>query len=105
MAARYQMALSLGFHIVLSCFGVAFPAMIFVVHRRGLRDDDRTALDLAHKWAKAAAVLFAVGAVSGTILSFEMGLLWPELMSTFGDVLGLPFALEGIAFFVEAIFI
>lgn len=104
MAARYQMALSLGFHIVLSCFGVAFPAMIYVVHRRGIRDDDKTALDLAHKWAKAAAVLFAVGAVSGTILSFEMGLLWPELMSTFGDVLGLPFALEGIAFFVEAIF-
>ncbi|WP_227462446.1 cytochrome ubiquinol oxidase subunit I [Desertimonas flava] len=104
MAARYQMALSLGFHIILSCFGVAFPAMIYVVHRRGIRDNDQAALDLAHKWAKAAAVLFAVGAVSGTILSFEMGLLWPELMSTFGDVLGLPFALEGIAFFVEAIF-
>lgn len=104
MAARWQMALSLGSHIVLSCFGVALPAMIFVVHRRGLRRDDQAALDLAHKWAKAAAVLFAVGAVSGTILSFEMGLLWPELMSRFGDVLGLPFALEGIAFFVEAIF-
>jgi cytochrome bd ubiquinol oxidase subunit I len=104
MAARWQMALSLGSHIVLSCFGVALPAMIFVVHRRGLRRDDQTALELAHKWAKAAAVLFAVGAVSGTILSFEMGLLWPELMSRFGDVLGLPFALEGIAFFVEAIF-
>lgn len=104
MAARYQMALSLGFHIILSCFGVAFPAMIYVVHRRGIRHNDPVALDLAHKWAKAAAVLFAVGAVSGTILSFEMGLLWPGLMSTFGDVLGLPFALEGIAFFVEAIF-
>jgi cytochrome d ubiquinol oxidase subunit I len=104
MAARYQMALSLGFHIILSCFGVALPAMIYVVHRRGITRNDPVALDLAHKWAKAAAVLFAVGAVSGTILSFEMGLLWPGLMSTFGDVLGLPFALEGIAFFVEAIF-
>ena len=104
MAARWQMAVSLGSHIVLSCFGVALPAMIFVVHRRGLRRGDDAALDLAHKWAKAAAVLFAVGAVSGTILSFEMGLLWPRLMSQFGDVLGLPFALEGIAFFVEAIF-
>ena len=78
--------------------------MIFVVHRRGIRRGDDSALELAHKWAKAAAVLFAVGAVSGTILSFEMGLLWPRLMSQFGDVLGLPFALEGIAFFVEAIF-
>ena len=104
MAARWQMAISLGSHIILSCFGVALPAMIFAVHRRGIRHNDQVALDLAHKWAKAAAVLFAVGAVSGTILSFEMGLLWPGLMSTYGDVLGLPFALEGIAFFVEAIF-
>ncbi len=105
LAARYQMALSLGFHIVLSCFGVAFPAMIYVLHRRGIRNDDPEALALAKKWGKAAAVLFAVGAVSGTILSFEMGLLWPGLMSTYGDVIGLPFALEGIAFFLEAIFI
>jgi cytochrome d ubiquinol oxidase subunit I len=105
MAARYQMALSLGFHIILSCFGVAFPAMIYVVHRRGIRNDDHDALVLAKRWGKAAAVLFAVGAVSGTILSFEMGLLWPGLMSTYGDVIGLPFAMEGIAFFLEAIFI
>ena len=105
MAARYQMALSLGFHIVLSCFGVAFPALIYVLHRRGIRHGDADALVLARKWAKVAAVLFAVGAVSGTILSFEMGLLWPGLMSKYGDVIGLPFALEGIAFFVEAIFI
>ena len=105
MAARYQMALSLGFHIVLSCFGVALPALIYVLHRRGLRHDDADALRLAKKWAKVAAVLFAVGAVSGTILSFEMGLLWPGLMSKYGDVIGLPFALEGIAFFLEAIFI
>jgi cytochrome d ubiquinol oxidase subunit I len=104
-AARYQMALSLGFHIVLSCFGVALPAMIYVLHRRGLRHDDAEALALAKKWAKTSAVLFAVGAVSGTILSFEMGLLWPGLMSTYGDVIGLPFALEGVAFFLEAIFL
>jgi len=105
IAARYQMALSLGFHIVLSCVGVAFPALVFLVHRRGLRDGDADALVLARRWSKVAAVLFAVGAVSGTILSFEMGLLWPGLMSTYGDVIGLPFALEGLAFFVEAIFI
>lgn len=105
MAARYQMALSLGFHIVLACFGVALPALIYVLHRRGIRHDDADALVLAKKWAKVSAVLFAVGAVSGTILSFEMGLLWPGLMSTYGDVIGLPFALEGIAFFTEAVFI
>ncbi len=104
LAARHQMAFSLGFHIILSCFGVAFPAMIFVAHRRGLRGDPE-ALLLARHWSKAAAVLFAVGAVSGTVLSFEMGLLWPGLMSTYGDVIGLAFALEGIAFFLEAIFI
>jgi cytochrome d ubiquinol oxidase subunit I len=104
MAARYQMALSLGFHIVLSCFGVAFPALIFLAHRRGLRGD-ADAMVLARRWSKVSAVLFAVGAVSGTVLSFEMGLLWPGLMSRFGDVLGLPFALEGIAFFLEAIFL
>jgi cytochrome d ubiquinol oxidase subunit I len=105
LPARWQMALSLGSHIVLACFGVAFPAIIWVVHRRGLRDSDEVALGLAKRWSKVAAVLFAVGAVSGTILSFEMGLLWPELMRTYGDVIGLPFALEGIAFFLEAIFI
>ncbi|MEL6890498.1 MAG: cytochrome ubiquinol oxidase subunit I [Actinomycetota bacterium] len=105
MAARWQMALSLGFHIVLSCFGVALPAMIYVLHRRGLRNGDDDALALAKKWAKVSAVLFAVGAVSGTILSFELGLLFPEMMSEFGDVIGLAFALEGIAFFLEAVFI
>jgi len=105
MAARYQMALSLGFHIVLACFGVALPALIYVLHRRGIGHDDHDALVLAKKWAKVSAVLFAVGAVSGTILSFEMGLLWPGMMSTYGDVIGLPFALEGIAFFIEAVFI
>jgi len=95
LPAREQMATSLGFHIVLSCFGVAFPAMIFVMHRRGIAANDPTALQLAKRWAKVSAVLFAIGAVSGTVLSFEMGLLWPGLMGRFGDVLGLPFAFEG----------
>jgi cytochrome d ubiquinol oxidase subunit I len=98
------MAFSLGWHIILASFGVAFPAMIFVVHRRGLRGDE-VALRLARRWAKVAAVLFAIGAVSGTVLSFEMGLLWPGLMGRFGDVLGLPFAFEGLSFFTEAIFL
>jgi cytochrome d ubiquinol oxidase subunit I len=105
LPAREQMAVSLGWHIVLACFGVAFPAMIFVVHRRGVVRDDPVALGLARRWSKVAAVLFAIGAVSGTVLSFEMGLLWPGLMGPFGDVLGLPFAFEGLSFFVEAIFL
>jgi cytochrome bd ubiquinol oxidase subunit I len=105
LPARNQMALSLGWHIVLACFGVAFPAMIFAVQLRGIRRGDAVALDLAKRWSKVAALLFAIGAVSGTVLSFEMGLLWPGLMGRFGDVLGLPFALEGLSFFVEAIFL
>jgi cytochrome d ubiquinol oxidase subunit I len=105
LPARQQMALSLGWHIIVACFGVAFPAMIFVVHRRGIVRDDPVALDLAKRWSKVSAVLFAIGAVSGTVLSFEMGLLWPGLMSKYGDVLGLPFAFEGLSFFIEAIFL
>ena len=105
LPAREQMALSLGWHIVLACFGVAFPAMILVMHWRGIARDDRVALELAKRWSKVSAVLFAIGAVSGTVLSFEMGLLWPGLMGRFGDVLGLPFAFEGLSFFVEAIFL
>ena len=104
LPARNQMALSLGWHIILACFGMVFPAMIFVLHRKGLRGDD-AALELARRWSKVAGVLFAIGAVSGTILSFEMGLLWPGLMERFGDVMGLAFALEGIFFFLEAIFL
>jgi cytochrome d ubiquinol oxidase subunit I len=105
LPAREQMAVSLGWHIILACFGVAFPTMIFVMHRRGIVRDDPDALRLARRWAKVSAVLFAIGAVSGTVLSFEMGLLWPGLMGRFGDVLGLGFALEGLSFFVEAIFL
>lgn len=105
LPAREQMALSLGWHIVLACFGVAFPSMIFVMHWRGLYRDDHVAMVLARRWAKVSAVLFAIGAVSGTVLSFEMGILWPGLMGRFGDVLGLPFAFEGLSFFTEAIFL
>src|SRR5258705_8608191 len=105
LPAREQMAVSLGWHIILACFGVAFPTMIFVMHRRGIVRDDPDALRLARRWAKVSAVLFAIGAVSGTVLSFEMGLLWPGLMGRFGDVLGLGFALEGLSFFIEAIFL
>jgi cytochrome d ubiquinol oxidase subunit I len=103
--ARSQMALTLGCHIVLACLGVAFPAMMLIANYRGLRRDDADALELARRWSKVAAVTFAVGAVTGTVLSFEFGLLWPAFMSRFGDVFGIPFAIEGIFFFLEAIFI
>lgn len=105
LPARNQMALSLGWHIILACFGVAFPSMIFIVHWRAVYRGDAVALELAKRWSKVSAVLFAIGAVSGTVLSFEMGLLWPGLMGAYGDVLGLPFAFEGLSFFVEAIFL
>ncbi len=98
------MAISLGAHIILACFGVAMPAMLFVLHRMGVKGDD-AALELAKRWSKISGVLFAIGAVSGTILAFEMGLLWPGLMEQFGDVVGLAFTLEGISFFIEAIFL
>jgi cytochrome bd ubiquinol oxidase subunit I len=104
-AARSQMAFTLGFHIVLACVGVALPALILIANYRGLKRDDQDAMRLAQRWSKVAAVTFVVGAVTGTVLSFEMGLLWPEFMARFGDVFGLPFALEGIFFFIEAIFI
>jgi cytochrome bd ubiquinol oxidase subunit I len=102
--ARSQMALSLGWHIVVACFGVAFPAMVVFAEWRGHRGDADMSR-LAHTWARAMGVLFAVGAVSGTILSFEMGMLWPGLMSRFGEIYGYPFTLEGFAFFLEAIFV
>jgi cytochrome d ubiquinol oxidase subunit I len=104
-AARSQMAFTLGFHIILASIGVAFPAIILVANYLGLRRNDSDSLRLAERWSKVAAVTFVVGAVTGTVLSFEMGLLWPEFMRRFGDVFGLPFALEGIFFFTEAIFI
>lgn len=105
LAARNQMAVSLGFHIILAALGIGFPLITLIAHWRGLRTGDVHYLELARRWSKTMAVLFAVGAVSGTILSFEMGMLWPGLMGPYGDVIGLPFALEGISFFLEAIFI
>jgi cytochrome d ubiquinol oxidase subunit I len=105
LAARYQMAFTLGFHIILACFGVAFPAIMLIAEYRGRKHDDADALLLAQRWSKVVAVLFAVGAVSGTVLSFELGLLWPEMMDRFGDAFGIGFAIEGIFFFLEAIFI
>jgi cytochrome d ubiquinol oxidase subunit I len=105
LAARLQMALSLGWHIVVACLGVGMPAMTVLAEWRGHRTGDVSYRLLARRWARVMGVLFAVGAVSGTILSFEMGLLWPGLMGVYGEVIGLPFTLEGIAFFVEAIFL
>jgi cytochrome bd ubiquinol oxidase subunit I len=103
--ARTQMALSLGWHIIIACFGVAFPPLVLFAEWRSQRRGDAALLALAHTWARAMGVLFAVGAVSGTILSFEMGMLWPGLMSRFGEIYGFPFTLEGFAFFIEAIFV
>ncbi len=105
LPAREQMAFTLGFHIILVPFGVAFTFITMVANYLGVRRGDRDALVLAERWSKAAAVLFAVGAVSGTVLSFELGLLWPRLMGRFGAAYGIPFAVEGIFFFLEAIFI
>jgi cytochrome d ubiquinol oxidase subunit I len=103
--ARMQMALSLGWHIVFSCFGIAFPLITVVTEWLGHRRGDAALTALAHTFAKAMGILFAAGAVSGTLLSFEMGILWPGLMGRFGEVFGFPFVLEGFAFFVEAIFV
>src|SRR5215208_911991 len=103
--ARSQMAFTLGFHIILASLGVAFPAMMLIANYRGLRHNDPDALRLAERWSKVAAVTFAVGAVTGTVLSFEFGLLWPEFSGRFGEVYGVLFAIEGIFFFTEAIFI
>ena len=103
--ARQMQALSLAVHIPIVCFGIAFPAMFLFVEGLYLRTGDKTYKALAKRWSKVALVLFAVGVVTGTILSFEFGLLWPDFMATFGEVFGIGFALEGISFFVEAIFI
>src|SRR6478736_3933112 len=98
-------ALSLAVHIPLVCFGIAFPAMVLFAEWRYLRTGEPLFRTLARRWSKVMLALFAVGVVTGTILSFELGLLWPGFMASFGDVFGLGFALEGFSFFVEAIFI
>jgi cytochrome d ubiquinol oxidase subunit I len=104
-AARSQMAFTLGFHIILASLGVAFPAIMLIANYRGLKHDDADALLLARRWSQVVAVTFAVGAVTGTVLSFEFGLLWPAFTGRFGKVFGVLFAIEGICFFLEAIFV
>ncbi|HRI53888.1 MAG TPA: cytochrome ubiquinol oxidase subunit I [Pseudomonadota bacterium] len=105
LAARSQMALSLGFHILFAVAGIAMPLLMVVAEWHALRSGDPVDLALAKRWAKGTAILFAVGAVSGTVLSFELALLWPGFMGFAGSIIGMPFSLEGFAFFTEAIFL
>jgi cytochrome bd ubiquinol oxidase subunit I len=104
-AARSQMAVSLAFHIIFAEVGIAMPLMMTIAEWRWRRSGDPVYLELAKRWAKGTAILFAVGAVSGTVLSFELGLLWPGFMRYAGAIIGMPFSLEGFAFFTEAIFL
>jgi cytochrome d ubiquinol oxidase subunit I len=104
-AARIQMELSLGFHMIFAAIGVAMPVLMLIAEWRWIRYQDADARRLAHVWAKLTAVTFAIGAVSGTALSFELGLLWPRFMAFAGPLIGPAFALEGYAFFLEAIFL
>ena len=104
-AARAQMAVSLGFHIVFAAIGIGLPAMMVISEALWLRTRDEAYLRITKAWAKGAAIFFAVGAVSGTVLSFELGLLWPTFMEHAGPLIGMPFSLEGFAFFTEAIFL
>jgi cytochrome bd ubiquinol oxidase subunit I len=99
------MAMSLAFHIIFAVAGIAMPLMMVIAEWRWLRTREYVYLELAKRWAKGTAILFAVGAVSGTVLSFELGLLWPEFMKWAGPIVGMPFSLEGFAFFTEAIFL
>src|SRR5881398_1049934 len=103
--ARSQMAFTLAFHIILVPLGVSWAFMTLVANYRGLRHGDADALRLARRWSTYMAVTFAVGAVTGTVLSFEFGLLWPRMMGQWGAAFGVPFAFEGLFFFLEAIFI
>jgi cytochrome d ubiquinol oxidase subunit I len=103
--ARSQMALTLAFHIILVPLGVAWGFITLIANYRAIKFDDHDALVLAQRWSKYMAVTFAVGAVTGTVLSFEFGLLWPRFMGRFGDAFGIPFAVEGLFFFLEAIFL
>src|ERR1700738_1149600 len=105
LAARTQMAISLGFHIVFAEIGIAMPLMMVIAEWKWRGTGDGAYLELAERWARGTAILFAVGAVSGTVLSFELGLLWPGFMRFAGPLIGMPFSLEGFAFFLEAIFL
>jgi len=103
--ARAQMAMSLAFHIVFAAVGIGLPLLMAIAEGLYLRTKQAVYLDLCKRWAKGTAILFAVGAVSGTVLSFELGLLWPGFMQHAGAIIGMPFSLEGFAFFTEAIFL
>jgi cytochrome d ubiquinol oxidase subunit I len=105
LAARLGMALSLAFHILFAAAGITMPLLMVISEWRWLRSRDPVDLELTKRWMKGTAILFAVGAVSGTVLSFELGLLWPRFMRWAGPVIGMPFSLEGFAFFLEAIFL
>ncbi len=105
LEARQMQALSFAVHIPLVCFGVAFPALVLFVEWLYRRTGDETYYAIARRWSRIMVALFAVGVITGTILSFEMGLLWPQFTATFGSVFGLGFAIEGFSFFMEAIFI
>lgn len=103
--ARAQMGVSLAFHIVFAVIGIGMPALMVISEALWLRTREPTYLELTRRWARGTAILFAVGAVSGTVLSFELGLLWPRFMEYAGGIIGMPFSLEGFAFFTEAIFL
>jgi cytochrome bd ubiquinol oxidase subunit I len=105
LEARQMQALSFAVHIPLVCFGIAFPVMILFAEWLYHRTGDVTYRTIARRWTRIMVALFAVGVITGTILSFEMGLLWPNFTATFGSVFGLGFAIEGFSFFMEAIFI
>jgi cytochrome bd ubiquinol oxidase subunit I len=105
LAARALFGLSLAFHIVFAAIGVAMPLFMVLAEARALRSGSEVHRELARRWAKGTAILFAVGAVSGTVISFELGLLWPRFMAFAGPIIGLPFSMEGFAFFAEAIFL
>jgi cytochrome bd ubiquinol oxidase subunit I len=105
LAARFQMGTSLAFHIIFAVLGIGMPALMVLAERRWLVTRDEVYHELAQRWAKGTAILFAIGAVSGTVLSFELGLLWPGFMRFAGPIIGMPFSLEGFAFFMEAIFL
>lgn len=103
LAARWQMAVSLGFHIIFACVGMIMPFLMIVSHYKWLKTKNEVYYHLTKIWSKGVAIFFATGAVSGTVLSFELGLLWPEFMKHAGPIFGMPFSLEGTAFFLEAI--
>jgi cytochrome d ubiquinol oxidase subunit I len=105
LQARQMQALSFTAHIPLVCFGIAFPVMVLLMEWWGQRTGDPLCRTIARRWSRVMIALFAIGPITGTVLSFEMGVLWPNFTATFGGVFGLGFAIEGFSFFLEAIFL